>query len=129
MDDNVISFPQRKLPTTTAEVKANLDAIQHVYLNEVTEVLVSTLVAQMEAGGFDILREDHNKDFVFMLETVRSCLCKTCDVYHPIQDIAEEILAEIGEGSGVMAIADHINVKFRDESEDETDGTDTEAST
>jgi hypothetical protein len=124
--DNVIKFPGRepeegvdRLPNTLEEVKANVEAVRHVHINEITEIVMSTMVQQFMAGGFNILDDEHRKDFGFLIEAIRSSLCKTVKMYHPFQDVSEKVMEE-HDDSGIMTIANGISVKFQnDESPDD----------
>ena len=121
--DNVIKFPStpggeaalQKMPNTLEEVKANVELIRHVHINEVTEVIITTMIQQMMNGGFNIMDDQHEKDFAFLIESVRSSLCKTVGIYHPFQDVSDKIMEQHAEEEGVLTIADHINVKFQNE--------------
>ncbi len=138
MNTNIIQFPPRNngnpneipgLPGNMAEVRANLEAVRHVHINEVTEIIINTLVQQMVTGGFDIMDEEHQKDFAFLIEAIRSSICKASGIYHPFQDVSEKIMEECGDEPGVLIIADSINVKFQDESSPDADEPVLEAST
>lgn len=120
--DNVVAFPRSPLipeglPSTPEQAKATVELVRHLFINEMTEALVGTLVQQMMAGGFNILDVVHEKDFAFLIETVRSSLCKTIGLYHPIQDVSDHIMEETDE-EGVLRIAESISVKFQDDEGD-----------
>jgi hypothetical protein len=122
MGDNVVYFPvgdrdpetPGMLPSTVEEMKASIQAVRHVHVNEITEVITGTLVQQMMVGGFDILDESRKKDYAFMIETVRSTLCSTLDIYHPFRAVAEQIMEETPDPA-VLRIADKIAVNFQDD--------------
>jgi hypothetical protein len=136
-DDNVIAFPTReleegevpRLPTTLEEAKANVEGIRHIYINDVTEVVMSTLVQQCMGAGFDVLDDEYKKDFGFLIESIRSFLTHTVGIYHPFQDVSENIMQELDDESGVLLIADHINLKFNHDETDAEDEPEAEAST
>lgn len=115
---NVIQFPvvhrgeDTGVPSSVEEIKAQADNLRHIWINEMCEVMVSTLVQQMEAGGFHIMADEHNKDFGFLIESVRSALCKTIGMYHPFQEVSEKIMETHEDLEGVLVIADSISVKF-----------------
>jgi len=120
MDDNVILFPVRELeegevshlPTTLEEVRANVEGIRHVYVNDITEAVMSTLVQQCMGAGFDVLDDEYKKDFGFLIEAIRSFLTHTIGIYHPFQDVSDNIMQELDDESGILLIADSINLKF-----------------
>lgn len=98
-------------PHTVEEIKANVELVRQMYVNDVTETLLTVMVQQMVAGGFNVDAEEHNKDFGFLIETVRSTLCKAMGFYHPFQDIASELMQEIDE-SGILGISDEVMAKY-----------------
>lgn len=131
---NVIQFPITRIeneqsgPSSMEEIKVQAQNMRHVWVNEMTEVMISTLVQQMEAGGFHIMDDLHDKDFGFLIETVRSSLCKTIDLYHPFQKVAENIMDHHPDMEGVLVIADSIAIKFDDEKNASDDAVEAEAS-
>lgn len=135
--DNVIEFPARepeegqlpRLPNTLEEARANIEGIRHVYINEVTETVMSTLVQQCMGAGFNVLDDDYKKDFGFLIEAIRSFLTHTIDIYHPFQDVSDNIMQELDDESGILMIADSINLKFNNDGADVEDEPEAEAST
>ncbi len=119
MTENVVEFPSRALagtglPQTMAEIDRHVENVRHVFVNEITEIVMNTAAQQMMAAGFDILDDEHKKDFGLVIEAVRSCMCKSIALYHPFQEVSEEIMEEIDDEDGTsLIIADSINLKFR----------------
>lgn len=112
-----------RLPQTMDEIKSNVEVVRQMYVSEVTETLLTVMVQQMVAGGFEVDAEEHNKDFGFLIETVRSTLCKTMGFYHPFQDVASELMQVIDLESGILGISDEAISKYIMK---EKDGTKTE---
>lgn len=100
-----------RLPQTIEEIKTNVESVRQLYINDMTETLLSVLVHQMTAAGFDVTPDEHNKDLAFLIETVRSTLCKTLGFYHPFQDIAEDLMMVV-DSDGVLAISDEVLLKY-----------------
>jgi hypothetical protein len=117
MADNVIEFPKPddgcelgRMPSTMDEAKARIEGVRQYYIDELTAALVEVMANQLMAGGFPILDDEYKKDFGFLIETVRSTMCTTSGLYHPFQDIAEEVMLEDEEGR--LHIADEVSVTF-----------------
>jgi hypothetical protein len=134
--NNVIEFPARevvegeltRLPTTTEEARSNVEGVRHIYINDITEVAMSTLVQQCMGAGFDVLNDEYKKDFGFLIEAIRSSLCRTIGIYHPFQDVSDNILTELDDESGTLKIADSISVKFQNDENDAEDEPEAEVS-
>ena len=113
---DLIRFPVESVgrpANTLEEIQSNIETVRHVYVNDMTESLVGMMAQQMEAGGFNLLDDSHKRDFGFLIETVRSTLSKTIGLYHPFQDIAEDLMQPVGmPEDGFVAISDEVLTKY-----------------
>lgn len=125
MDDKVISFPGAQaprdgLPTTMEEARTRVEAVKQFYIDEVAGTVAEVLTNQVMASGFSVLDDEYRKDFAFLIESIRSMLCSASGLYHPFQDVAENVMKETDQ-EGVLQIAEEVSVKFldNDKSDDE----------
>jgi hypothetical protein len=117
---NVIEFPNRgkfghSLQKTEKDVAGGISNIKINHINETLALVIPMLFNNIELGGFD-LSEDFNeedtniKDGSFVVEAIRSLLCKQYDIKHPFQDIANAVF--IQDDQGVFKLATELNLKL-----------------
>jgi dGTP triphosphohydrolase len=124
---NVIQFPSKNpLPETLTEeqVANNVDNIKYNHVNETINAIVPMLFHNMDLAGFDFaLDEDeldiYVKDGSFLVESIRSMLCKFHDIEHPFQFIAENIF--VSDGDGKYTLADKIELDLEEFKIEETE--------
>lgn len=118
--NNVIRFPgvKRSSPEEPSpeEVISNLLSIKNNHINQALTLILPILFNNIEIAGFplgeDEQSEDINmKDGVLIIEAIRSLLCKTYGIYHPFQDIAENLIEKGSEDDYI--IKKSINVEFK----------------
>ena len=121
MDDsnNIISFPRPyigpKNELDSAEIARNLEMMKHYHIQETIANITPIVFAQLEVAGFDISDEDtfDVKDGAFLVESLRSMLCKYYGMYHPFQQISENVFFPDKEEIGALKIADSINLNLK----------------
>jgi hypothetical protein len=71
---------------------------------------------QLEVAGF-IFDEDELgvKDGAFIIESIRSLLCKHYGIYHPFQRIVDVALLEDVENINMLKVAEMISVNLLEE--------------
>jgi len=118
--NNVVSFPKRHVAgkdiKNLEEIKYNLEMMHHYHIQETILNLAPIIFNNLDVSGFG-LDEDPDegiKDGAFVIEALRSLMCKYYGIYHPFQDIAEKIFAEKEGEDGVYKIVEKINIKFKD---------------
>ncbi len=118
MTDNVVRFPKtstRKEPDLE-EIQANLEMMKLYHIQETIQILVPIVFTQLGIAGFD-LDEDEDveelKDGAFLLEALRSIMCKHYGIYHPFQEVAESIFSPDKEDIGALKIADSLQIDFK----------------
>lgn len=109
--DNVIKFPTRgrfidhpNTPQTDDEVVSSVSLIKINHVNETLATVVPMLFNNLELAGFDFQVEDENddenvKDGSFIVESIRSMLCKYHGIRHPFQDISDAVFERQDDGS------------------------------
>ena len=122
--NNVVAFPKTKIPsnmpTTIEEIEDNMDMIRQIHIQETIETVMPILFDQLSIAGFQPEHEDDDtKEAAFIVEAVRSLLCKVYSVSHPFQIISENIFAEREDGN--LEIAENIKITISDKPEPENE--------
>jgi hypothetical protein len=126
---NVIQFPSKRthIPVdelTEEDVLSNVDNIKYNHINETINAVVPMLFHNMELAGFEFELDDSEpdifvKDGSFLVESIRSMLCKFYEIEHPFQFIADNIFVSDGEGNFSLAKKLELNLEsFKVEEED-----------
>jgi hypothetical protein len=78
------------------------------------------LFSYLETGGFEFdveedeaLDDPNIKDAAFIVEAIRSLLCKHHGIDHPFQQISERIFEPDLSNKGVFSLAKKINITFK----------------
>jgi hypothetical protein len=125
--DNVISFPVRgkfvdnppEPPISNKDVADGISQVKFNHINETLATVIPMLFTNLELAGFDFSvdeeeDQDYNvKDGSFIVESVRSMLCKFHDIRHPFQDIAEAVFIKDDE-DGSFAVTKNLNLVLED---------------
>ena len=124
--NNVIMFPQRNFgsegkvapPQSIEEIHNNMDYIKHVHIQETIATIAPKLFEQLTMAGYDLTDEgeDDIKGGAFLVESIRSLLCKYYGIFHPFQEIAEMVFLAIDE-EGTLTIAERIEVDLKNRKE------------
>lgn len=121
--DNVIKFPKKNgrigdSPTDAAEVEDKILNLKHHHINETLSTIIPSLFAQIDASGFE-LEDPENEDFddmkdgAFLVEALRSLLCKHYGIHHPFQDLATKIFTPMSDGENtVFKVVDKLEIVF-----------------
>lgn len=113
--NNVIQFPVINNNIVNHEdIDNNMLLIKLNHINETLSVVLPLIFNNLELAGFqlDPSVESENiniKDGTLIVESIRSLLCKYYGLYHPFQDIAENIFMDDED----LTIVDNINIKFK----------------
>ena len=118
--DNVIQFPKTNInpafvPNDLEEIDERMQMIKFQHIIETLEVILPMLFQQIETAGFNINNEEEDslKDGAFVIEAIRSFLCKTHGIDHPFQTIAEEVFQRTSETT--FKIIDKLNVTLKED--------------
>lgn len=114
--NNIIQFPgmNRHPPRNLDDVINNVDTMKQVHIQETISALIPIVFQSLCASGFDFGIDEENEEFVevkdsaFMVEALRSMLCKQYKLYHPFQDLAENIF--YFEKDGLLVVKNNIQL-------------------
>ena len=70
---------------------------QRKFLNEYVHDLALNLLSEFHEEGFDIQSKVFDKNFGFVVESMRSMLYATYDIEHPFQEIVDKCVKLIDE--------------------------------
>jgi len=118
--NNVILFPKKNLnakPTLEMkEIEKNMEMMKHYHIQETIATVAPIIFNQMDLAGFNLGEENEIssiKDGAFIVESLRSMMCKYYGIYHPFQQIAESVFTAETEDLSVLKIAESINLKLQ----------------
>ena len=122
--DNVIPFPiKNKIPAPVDldEVSEKIAQVKNHHINETLQAVVPILFSYLESAGFDfdvddeedVINDPNIKDAAFVVESIRSILCKYHNMDHPFQQISEHIFEPDLTNEGVFSLAKKINITFK----------------
>lgn len=124
--NNVVIFPKEnkniKKIITIDEINKNVEQMSLFHIQETITSLVPIIFTQMEIAGFNASDEDIEadiKDGAFLVEALRSLLCKHYGIYHPFQKLSQEIFNEHPDEDDVLRIVDEITIDLREDEEKE----------
>ena len=119
--NNVVQFPKKnnnhnREEAKIEEISRNVEMIKHYHIQETISNLAPIIFNSLEVAGFDI-SDDENEEIVrdgaFIVESIRSILCKHYGIYHPFQQIADNIFEPDGEEEGVLRIVEKLDLKLK----------------
>ena len=118
--NNVIAFPKpyhgpKGELITPEEIMRDVDAMKHYHIQETITTIAPMIFNQLDMAGFDLSDEENNdiKDGAFIIEAVRSMLCKHYGIYHPFQQISENVFSPDKEEIGALRIADSLCIELK----------------
>jgi len=90
---NVIQFPvQRTVEKAAAEKKAEmLYQKKCLYAEKQTQHYGEKILYSLHKQGFDVDSEEFLEDFIFVMESFKSCLLRNLGVAHPLQKIQHKL--------------------------------------
>jgi hypothetical protein len=121
--NNVVSFPKqnnRSKDKSIEEVQNNINMVRHYHIQETIASIAPIIFNQLEVAGFvlseDDEDEDNLKDGAFLVESLRSIMCKYYGIYHPFQQIAESVFIPDDDEDGALRIVETLNLALIKES-------------
>lgn len=117
--NNIISFPKPYIgPTQTLsgeEITRKMDMMKLYHIQETIANIAPMIFNQLDLAGFDISDEETMdiKDGAFLVEALRSIMCKYYGMYHPFQQISQNVFFPDQEEIGALKIADSINLNLK----------------
>lgn len=120
--DNIIQFPRKNgeedrfLPTSEEEISSKVELLKYHHIHETLATVIPMLFANLEVAGFDCSDDtDENiKDGAFVVEAIRSILCKYHGIDHPFQEIAQNVFLPDIDHEGMLKVVEELNIKFKD---------------
>ena len=118
--NNIIVFPKGNIniqnqQATQEEILQNIEAMKHYHVQETLSVLSHILFNHLEIAGFYSENDEDIKDGAFLLESIRSYMCKYYDIYHPFQQIAENVFSADKENITTLKIVDSLNIDLKNQ--------------
>jgi hypothetical protein len=120
VSNNIIQFPKANLRAPVEEIvleeiTRNVESVKHYHIQETIANLAPIIFNTLEVAGFGISDDDTTdiKDGAFIIESLRSLMCKYYDIYHPFQQIAENVFSPDKEEVGALRIADSLNLELK----------------
>jgi hypothetical protein len=117
--NNVISFPKQyvgpKNEVDVEEISRNVELMKHYHIQETISNITPMIFNQLDIAGFDFSDEElvDIKDGAFIIEALRSMMCKHYGMYHPFQLISDNVFYPDKEEIGALKIADSINLELK----------------
>ena len=119
-NNNVLQFPkpyQGPSKPTIEEIDDNIELMKYYHIQETVAALAPMIFNNLDVAGF-YLTEDENvsvKDGAFILESIKSMMCKHMGLYHPFQTIAENVFSEELENEDFdsLVIVDRLEVDLK----------------
>jgi hypothetical protein len=118
--NNVIVFPRANVNPkmkmqSIEEINKDLEMMKLYHIQETIITLIPLIFNQLEIAGFDVSDQEINnsKDVTFIIEALRSVMCKYYEIYHPVQDIANNIFIPNPEEENSYKIPESINIVFK----------------
>jgi hypothetical protein len=118
--NNVILFPKQsaiKSEELVIEDIANKVEMMKLYhIQETIANLAPIIFNQLEVAGFTLSDDEVDediKDGAFIIEALRSYMCKYYDIYHPFQQISENVFSPDNEEVGALRIADSLCLELK----------------
>lgn len=114
---NVIQFPKKNAnnPEDIESIKSKMDMMKHYHIQETIATVAPMIFNQLEVAGFHLADDESTdlKDGALIIEALRSMMCKHYSIYHPFQQISENVFAEDKEEIGALRIADSLNLELK----------------
>ena len=119
--NNVIVFPKKNgsgpsIPLPSMEdVDRNVEMVKHYHIQETIAHIAPMIFNHLDIAGFDISDEDTTtlKDGAFIIESLRSLMCKYHGMYHPFQTIVDNVFQPDAEEEGALRIVDELSITLK----------------
>jgi hypothetical protein len=91
--NNIIKFPNSQqtidIPTTNEELEHSKEKIKDMFFDMASIEFAAPIFNRASIHGFDISNDDHIRDCIMVVESIKSLLLKSKGIHHAIQDYAE----------------------------------------
>lgn len=123
--NNIVVFPKSYVHPSDQQkledIQHNLEMMKQYHIQETITNLAPMIFNQLDIAGFGIIEEDIDediKDGAFIIEALRSLMCKHYGIYHPFQLLAENVFSVNEDEEGVFKIVDSINIDLKEPEEE-----------
>lgn len=117
ISNNVIKFPKNNIHVLdplkeSEEISKKISIMRHYHIQETIGSIAPLLFNHLEVSGFEVSDEDPEslKEGAFVIEALRSIMCKYYGIYHPFQQIAQNVFIPDKEEEGALRIVDSLNI-------------------
>jgi hypothetical protein len=124
--NNVVVFPKEnkniKKIISIEEINKNVEQMSLFHIQETIASLVPIIFTQLDIAGFsptDEQIEEDIKDGAFLVEALRSIMCKHYGIYHPFQKLADGVFQDHPDEDGVLKIVDVIAMDLSENKEED----------
>lgn len=103
MTNNVIVFPkqiEKQQLQSLDEILERVEENRREHINYVLDELAAFVFQRAHEEGFDIDQDELYKDTILVVESIRSMLCKSVSINHPLQKITEDLISIEDEVKG-----------------------------
>lgn len=118
--NNVVTFPRQyggphQEQITTEDVVRNVENMKYYHIQETIATIAPILFNNLDVAGFDLTDEETAdiKDGAFILEAIKSMMCKYYGLYHPFQLISENVFLQDEDDYESLRIVDSINIELK----------------
>lgn len=94
MTNNVIVFPKMKRdtpPQSLEELHEKRETVKREHAEMVLDDVMSNVFYHLSEEGFDMSDDDCIKTTALLIESMRSAMYKSVDIFHPLHDIADSM--------------------------------------
>lgn len=119
--NNILIFPKTKTPNKNIDIKEvqqNMDMMKHFHIQETILNLAPIIFNHLDIAGFGLDDEEEDndvKDGAFIIEALRSYMCKYYGIYHPFQKIADNIFEpKEDDEEGSFRIVDELTLDLKE---------------
>lgn len=118
--NNILVFPKQKIPSpfpqNIEQVDEEMDNVKQYHIQEAIEIVVPLFFENLAIAGFSPSDDETDiKDGSFIVESIRSLMCKFYGINHPFQDIAENIFEQ--QEDGILKMRENIKMILGDVSD------------
>ena len=108
--DRVKSLSHLPSPSSKEEVDEKVDEFKNFHIQEAIETIVPVLFNQIQILGFEPSDDENEyvKDGAFLVEAIRSFMCKLYDIHHPLQLVASSLFEE--DADERFVISDRVKI-------------------
>lgn len=124
--NNVIIFPKEnkniKKIISIDEINHNVEMMSHYHIQETITNIIPIIFNQLEVAGFYLGDDDDEesiRDGAFVVEALRSLMCKHYEIYHPFQKVVENIFEKEVSEDGVLKVVNELYLDLTEPENDE----------